>query len=774
MLKKIFQNIKNKISENKWVAIFLQFSGLVVLTALLRNPFFIFRRSVFFAFQERDLARAKELISGHPIFYGPEVTGGGFLPGPFYYLLLSPPLALGLNWMGTWVWMYFLISVGGALGWFFFKNKFNSMTAFLWLILYSSAMTTTQLIAAFLNPSFTIGFLVLINILILKAFTEDSQRTRNIAFVSACFISGLIIQLHYSGLVFIFALIFLMTFSRRLKILSVQLNYFMLGLGAFFLTLVPYFTMRLFQFFGIQLGQETWRGGSAVNSLPSLFKHFKISSDIPAAIFFNLSARKFFLLVPIVLITLLLVLWILKSKSKQKEPRAVVDSMITIATICTVFSFIPYSFYFFVPQGGRYGAPFSATLGFLVILIFQKVVASKQGVKYFNILGFLTLILVLTQIFLTNPGESEEEFVIYLLSVFLLLALVLFYRFKKNPEKNELILAFVLTASLFIGHSVNQNQTRKLLHWTANNPNYWQWQRISSTIYAETGWSFQEFAKRVYFVNHHIEQAPKWAYLTFSYSNPRYLMAEKIKPDGYIVSIGDWNINKNLDWILKQEIHQDIRTGLLSGDIVLGKFEVESTILIAPYYIKNRNLYPNSFSNLGLGYEHLPEEKLLRSIEFSTGVKKVDQQNFIFKWNECPDKHYFCDTAVLVKAAQKNTNTYEVDLKIVGMSLSQVSKWIIPGWTQGWIEPYVEMRCNNKTSRTKIAGSIGYLKTYLNIDPVFKYNVTNNSLLAPLERHLIIKCEGELEEISIGRVSTQVEQDNDSLTMPETKLTLKL
>jgi hypothetical protein len=59
----------------------------------------------FTIFQVRDFSRAMELVRGHPIFFGPEGTGGGILPGPLYSLLLAIPLGLGGGWWTVWILM---------------------------------------------------------------------------------------------------------------------------------------------------------------------------------------------------------------------------------------------------------------------------------------------------------------------------------------------------------------------------------------------------------------------------------------------------------------------------------------------------------------------------------------------------------------------------------------------------------------------------------------------------------------------------------------------
>lgn len=264
------QKIKSSFLSKKYVTASLQFMGLMFLSMILRYPPYFLSSAVFYVFQERDILRAQELLNGNFIFYGPELTGGGNLPGPFYYFLLSPSLLFGLESVGAWTWMFILLSLGGVLGWYFFRSKYNTLTAFLWLILYSLALPTILLTQVFLNPSFSILFIVLINIYTLKAFGENSQVKRNRAFILACFFVGLAIQLHYSSLPYLFSLILLQIFAKKLKIFSVDLKKFYLGLCVFGLTLAPFLIWQFFKKFKIELGQLLPYGGTVTNALPTV------------------------------------------------------------------------------------------------------------------------------------------------------------------------------------------------------------------------------------------------------------------------------------------------------------------------------------------------------------------------------------------------------------------------------------------------------------------------------------------------------------------------
>src|SRR6185312_10215696 len=86
-------------------------------------------RGEFNIFQERDLARAQQWVAGKPIFFGPELSGGGHLPGPFYYALLYLPLALGWGWQGAQNLMVALTALGAGSFWFFLRRNFGFTAA---------------------------------------------------------------------------------------------------------------------------------------------------------------------------------------------------------------------------------------------------------------------------------------------------------------------------------------------------------------------------------------------------------------------------------------------------------------------------------------------------------------------------------------------------------------------------------------------------------------------------------------------------------------------
>ena len=772
------QNIKPSFLSIKYITAPLQFMGLMFLSMILQYPPYFSPIAVFYVFQERDILRAQELLNGNFIFFGPELTGGGNLPGPFYYFLLSPSLLFGLEWVGAWTWMFILLSLGGVLGWYFFRSKYNTLTAFLWLILYSLALPTILLTQVFLNPSFSILFIVLINIYTLKAFGENSQVKRNRAFILACFFVGLAIQLHYSSLPYLFSLILLQIFAKKLKIFSVDLKKFYLGLGVFGLTLAPFLIWQFFKKFKIELGQLLPYGGTVTNALPSLFSHFKTSLDTTISQFLFLAVQKLFLVIPAIFLIFAVLQLIFSGEKKEPTDRHFIKTdnsvLIKILSVCLFFSFIPFSFYFFVPQGSRYGAQFSITISFLAVVIYDKFQTSKAKLKYFNLISLFVLIGTCIFIFFADFTYYSNEVIKILILFFSLLLIAYFHRNKMQVNNSAILLSFILTGCLALAQANIQNRVRYQIHKGNNAPAYAHWKKIWIKILNDTGWSYSEAIQRIYFINHHIEQSPKMAYELLVKSHSKKQAQLSILPDGYFVSIVKPVGQETLKWLIEQPIQEEIRTGLLSGDIIIGEHDTNSNVLVAPYFVVNKKSLPSHFHNTGLGYRKLPEENLLRSFEDSVGVKKIADNEYLFKWNECLDKHHYCDTGVIARVTKEQSNVYRFDIKVVGLPLSQSSLWISPGWTQAWIGPYLEIKCGETTKLVKIASSIGYNHKYLGLDSFFKYQLTNNSLLAPFKRSFEVQCKGLLSEISIGRESSSVEQVTGLINLPKQKLTIKL
>src|SRR4051794_37846012 len=97
------------------------------------SPQYWWNTILFSVFQSRDLFRAQKLLEGQPIFWGPEMTGGGTLPGPFYYLLLAPSQAISQGWQSAWIWLVILQCVACVVGFYAFRAAGLKTAAYLWI-----------------------------------------------------------------------------------------------------------------------------------------------------------------------------------------------------------------------------------------------------------------------------------------------------------------------------------------------------------------------------------------------------------------------------------------------------------------------------------------------------------------------------------------------------------------------------------------------------------------------------------------------------------------
>jgi hypothetical protein len=153
-------------------------------------------------YQARDIWAAKDFYSGNWIWYGPDLTGGGKLPGPFYYILIGLPL----RWFGDFTVLYYfqnaLAATGFCLLWKAMANKYNDTAAELALAFLSTSFIFITTLATSWNPSYLILFQGFIVYMVL------SKKRRSLKFSMLMgFAIGLSLQIHYSMWLFFLGVI---------------------------------------------------------------------------------------------------------------------------------------------------------------------------------------------------------------------------------------------------------------------------------------------------------------------------------------------------------------------------------------------------------------------------------------------------------------------------------------------------------------------------------------------------------------------------------------
>jgi hypothetical protein len=741
---------------------------IFLLFYICADPQLLFNRTIFYIFQGRDIERAINILKGHAIFFGPEMTGGGNLPGPLYYIFLSVALLIKANWISAWVMQFALAFLGVVFGAFYFRTITSKTVGLLWVVFFGTALFTSFYLRLFLNVSSMLGFTILALIYVNKAFSENPKQTKRRSFLLACLIIGLGIQFHFSLLSLLAALFTMQIFSSKFRLTAVSSKTAWLGLLIFALPSLPYIIWLSSSKMGIHFGVPAFYTGETEQALVSILYLLKIGMADSFKFMFFSWIKKLFFTVPIPLIILVITRFIHREGQEVTRFKPII--------ICALFSFIPYVNWFFSTQGMRYSMPFYISLIFLTMLLFHSNLESVKRIKVFNYLSLIVQTFLVILILKNASSYTISKFMVSTaIMVFSILFLVCFFENERWKKGRAIILSLTLMITLqnsqkYFDQNFNSNPDGYM-------PSAHEWSRIWTSIFKRTGWSYEVAKRKIYYVGHHVNQDPE-LFLS-GFKRPVVLNLNNNEPDGFFVSnrYGHYLKDKRglvpepKTWLANQNLQSDLIEGLISGDIVLGT-NLSSTNLIVPYWIKNKIKLPDHFHNSGNGYHISSLDHELTKVTSDEGVILNEEGGYIFKWNESPDKSIYNSTGGILTIIKKN-NDYNIKIKVVGATISQISPWISPNWTQAWIKPYLEISCGKETKKLLISNSIGFRRDFSHLlwTPFFS---GNNSLIAPFEKSFNFKCSFKVNWIALGRESSTVEMIKEVRTLPSKKLTVNL
>lgn len=743
----------------KWIGLALGMLAAFGYFLSVLGPQETFNRMCFYVFQARDVFRAAELSRGSLIWFGPEMTGGGNLPGPAYYVLLAFSGILGPGLLGPWRALMLLVFLGCWAAYCWLRRP-SPVAAILIFSLLALAPTTSRLMSVFLNVSYMIPFAILFVILILVACHESDGTRRRRAFLGAVLAGALGLQFHFS-------IIFLLA---ALPFLRLHLPWKTWGEGGAIAgaTITPYLIGRALSAAGFELGQENSPAGSPVSAPFSLFHMWDYLPSLPFHEFAQSSLIKIFTVIPLPAFPLAVAY--LSHKNKMKDPRT------RPLLVLTAFAAIPYSYWFLADIGVRYSIPMYVTTIFLTVVLFMKALEAPRALHWFNSMAALALAAVIYGISKDQSISSLDRSLVrsFALATLPLIFIIFtpgFLKFNRPAMIGVLLFLLLGAAQNHAGILKSFNVSTQFM------PRLQHWRLIWQHIYSSTGWDYEDAVSRIFFVHHHVEQDARPTYALYR-RNSGLVPLNPDAPDGYFVSFNKDTEGMSVEqlkiWLLEQNIPEDVKAALRENHIELGPIEVEA-VLVVPYKVKNTQHVHRHFHNYGRGYLTGPDADFLSNYAASTWAGRYSNKDYLFKWNECPDLHRFCNTGAMVRVEPINTSPedYRIKVRVVGMVLSQVSPWISPNWTQGWIGPYLEVLCDGKTQRFPLATSIGYRRRYATSEsrPLIW---GNNSLVAPFEREFHVKCRSEIAELSIGRDGSEIETIYKVQNLPAKKLSVKL
>gem|GEM_PF-5727007 len=180
------------------------------------------------AFQERDYGRATDfIVTGKLSHLGPEISNGGFLPGPFLTLLFVLPAALvrspqGIHYL---IQLSFILSI--FLTFFVLKKYVGRGVAYLSVIL----LALNQNFIFFSYTGWHAALIPFMNVFILWLYGLREKIRPNVFYVLFGFVMGVGMQIHFSMLsiylvYFLGAVIFARTELKR-AFLPVLVGFFL-------------------------------------------------------------------------------------------------------------------------------------------------------------------------------------------------------------------------------------------------------------------------------------------------------------------------------------------------------------------------------------------------------------------------------------------------------------------------------------------------------------------------------------------------------------------
>jgi len=717
------------------------FVGFILYIAFLLNLDQLRNRTVFYVFQTRDLGRAMELLRGHLIFFGPEMSGGGHLFGPLYYFLLAIPLSISAGWTGAWYEMIALVVASATLAWLFLRSRGMALEGLIWVMLFALSWETHHLIVIFMNPSFNFLFVVSLIVLICTAVTAESAKSREYAFSAASLIAGFAIQIHFSVFCLFLAMLYLQLDSRRLHLPKVERRVFVRAMILFALPLVPYFIWSALQRLGFDFGQQGLYVGETGGAFSTWAHAGELNVFIGVTRFLQNVGMRTLQIVPWALPLSVAAAQLIRAPEGEKLAAA---RLIKPLLVCSVFAFIPYSLVYVTPIANRYGLPFFLSLLFLTVVVFHTYVRGSKRLLVYNLLAGAALLAVFG---LLHFSKSHRTLIRHdLIALFLTLAIGLFWE-RRNPAR---LLAFALTLSLSIAQVVAfKNRPWELS--AGKRTTFSQWKTIWKQIYQTTGWSYSEARERVFFINMRIDDDPGQAYRQVvkhgGSPNPD-------APDGFFISLNTPASLTFEDVLEESNIADEIKQALHDGELKLGESKKHKA-MITPYWVVSTAHLPKHFHDIGMAYARYPELDIFRGVKELEGSSNLGGGRYLFKWNQCPEHDTYCDVGAVVTLSQDHNQRIGVNVRVLGGPLSQSSPWIHPTWTQAWKDPEIEVKCGEQTEKFKIADFIGYRRGPLRVGPLTT-TTRFNSPLAPFERQFQTSCR-VVSEITVGWESSTVE-----------------
>jgi hypothetical protein len=718
-------------------------------------------------FQERDIQRAIELAHGKFIAYGPEVTGGGHLFGPFFYFLLAIPALAGSPWHGAWWLMVMLSSLASVLIWAFLKKNAGASSALLAFGFFALSTWNRRVLQEFYNASYLPVFEVICVISLCIAFMR--KRADGRAWLCACLSIGFGCQVHASIFIMLLSGVVLQSVAPYLSLPRLTAKQFCLGLLGVLVPISPYFIVWAMNGnFSGALGGV----GEAFGAMAVIVTRPSVALVAPGQAMF----WRFLEYTPIPLAVLmgsLLVDQIISGPALefQEEAWSARKNITKIAAVQSLVALPLIYYYVMAANAYRYMGPYAAPVAIFSALIVDQALKTRARICAFCVLGAA---LAASYMAITPWEWIAKEFWTNDL-VFCSCVGLMIYGFLRGSSRSA---GMAIAASISFFLIIFQ----PLFVWTRviNSPGELFPQRFgvishyknfAEHIYRRTGWDFEEVRKRVFFVSAHAEYSLSHAYdLAMAKVNREHgkVPLNANAPSGFFILIDAPDLSalpapvaeaRFQQWFLSKPIPGEIKGWIKAGLLTFGLPERTEASLaafeIVPYLFSKSNEVPPYIQNIGFQYIRYPQADYIEAHANHRGVERLNGGATAFYWNECPLHEPSCTTGAIVDLNKSTGGRYQVHVTVLGQPLSHLSEWISPRWTEEWNKPFINLKCGKEILNFKLADAIGRSQKYGQM----KYGniaFSSNSILAPYERVFELKCAAGIREISVGRMGSTI------------------
>lgn len=601
---------------------------------------------LFTVFQVRDLARAELVAQGNLILWGPESTGGGNLPGGFYYWLMSIPFLFGFDWPGVWLEMALLAGMSVGVMWFFL-SRWGTGCAALGLLFMVGSWQILLMFRAFWNPSFLYLFIVFFAAGAVWSYTESRNRSWLWPLSMLCL--SLSVQLHLAALPLLLVPLFLQFRPETFSAVRLPWKTWWIGWAALAIPIAPYLVWALARSQGVAIGMmPPESSGELKNALTGVLQN-------PSNVWNEYNGWLLTLRRPVIGILSMLSYFAwgflalgLTLHWTKKNFALKFGGPEKILALCAACALISGSFNFILPMGTRYALPFRIYL------------------------------LMLVAVFCAQWFRPW---------------------FQKWPQWwGAAHIAAVTAVAIGLAYVPQEKGDETYRAWLLNSEAEW----VANYIYDRTGWDYEKARKKIQLLQMHRETDLSRIFEHTIKDRPKPQPRGEI--DGFFVFAGESEAVtpaeariKIVDMRPPEELAEDIRKNRIELLEVAHFFRAS----VVPFRWKNPQDRLEIFHNLGFPLHAAEEDKILA--EVSVDAVKETSSGILFGWNDCPGQPEYGKSGVVV-----DVKGDRAQVTVVGRALAQPTPWTFPNCTQGWKETFVNFTCKSGGIKSfSVASSLG-------------------------------------------------------------------